>query len=73
MILNIRVIPKASRNLIKKENNSLKVYLTQLPQGGQANKQLISVLAEYLKVKKYQIKITRGKTSGNKTVQIDEL
>lgn len=48
MILNIRVNPKASRNLIKKEKDYFKVYLTRPADGGLANKQLIDLLAEYL-------------------------
>lgn len=71
MILNIRVIPKAGRNLIKEESNYLKAYLTKPPQNGLANKELIGLLAEYLGVRKYQIKIIKGEKSKNKTVKID--
>ncbi len=71
MILNIRVIPKSGRALIKKENNCLKVYLTKPPEGGLANKQLIDLLAEYLNKKRYQIKILKGKKSRDKLVEID--
>jgi len=71
MILNIRVIPKASRSFIKEENSSLKAYLTQSPQDGLANKQLIELLAAEFKVKKYQVKIIKGEKSRNKTVKID--
>ena len=71
MILNIRVIPKASRSLIKEEDGSLKAYLTQAPHDGLANKQLIELLAGHLKVKKYQIKIIKGEKSRNKVVEID--
>ncbi len=71
MILNIRVIAKASRNLIKKENNYYKAYLTEAPHNGLANKQLIEVLAEHLNLKKYQIKIIRGEKSKDKVIEID--
>ena len=70
MILNIRVIPKASRNLVKKENDILKVYLTKPPEDNLANEQLIEVLAEHLKIKKYRIKIAKGQKSRNKSVEI---
>jgi len=43
MISEVRVIPKAKRNLIKKENNLLKIYLTRPAHDGQANAQLIEV------------------------------
>lgn len=68
--MNIRVIPKASRSLIKEEHDSLKAYLTQSPHDGLANKQLIELLAGHLKVKKYQIRIIKGEKSRNKVVEI---
>jgi len=71
VILNIRVIPKASRNLIKKENDSLKAYLTKPAKNHLANKQLIELLARHLKVKKYQIKIIKGEKARNKVIEID--
>ncbi len=71
MILNIRVVPKASRNLVKKEDDRLKVYVTKPGQNNLANTQLIDLLSEYLKVKKYQIKIIKGHKSQNKIVEIN--
>ena len=71
MILNIRVIPKASRNLVKKEKGLLKAYLTKPAQDDLANMQLIEILADYLKIKKYQVKIIKGEKSRNKLVEID--
>lgn len=70
MILNIRVIPKASRNLVKQEKDYLKVHLTKPAQDGLANNQLIDLLAEYLNLKKYQIKIIKGEKSREKLVEI---
>jgi len=72
MIINIRVAPKASRNLVKKEEKGFKVYLTKPAVDGEANAQLIELLAEHLKVKKYQLKIVSGEKSRNKLVEIDE-
>ena len=71
MILNIRVTPKASRNLVKPGKDCLKVYLTKPAQDGLANSQLIALLAEYLNLKKYQIKIIKGEKSREKIVEID--
>ena len=71
MILNIRVVPKSSRKLIEKENNRFKVYLTRAPHNGLANKQLIELLAEHLKVRKYQIKIIQGEKSRDKVIKVD--
>ncbi len=70
MILSIKVIPKASRNLVKAEGSGFKVYLTKPAQDGLANEQLVSLLAEHLKIKKYQISIIKGDKSRNKLVKI---
>lgn len=72
MILNVRVIPRSSRLRVEQEGNSLKVHLTKPAYDGMANRQLIELLAEYLKVKKYRITIIRGDKSKEKTVRIDE-
>ena len=71
MILNIKVIPKSSKSLVKKENDTLKVYLTKPAQDGLANRQLIELLAKHLGVKKYQVSIISGEKSKNKTIRID--
>ena len=70
MIVCIRVIPKASRNLVKKENDTLKVYVTRPPQDGRANTQVIDLLSAYFKVKKYQLKIVKGERSRDKLIEI---
>lgn len=71
MILEIRVVPRAGRNLVKEESGRLKVYLTRAAEAGQANLQLVDLLSEYLKIKKYQIKIIRGEKSRVKLVEIN--
>ena len=71
MILNVRVMPKASRNLVKKEGKGFKVYLTKPAQDGLANDQLIDLLSEHLMVKKYQITIIKGQKSRDKLVEIN--
>ena len=71
MIMRIRVCPKASRNLVKKEDDILKVYLTKPAQEGLANSQLIELLSEYLRVRKYQIKIVKGLKSRDKLIEIN--
>jgi len=72
MVFSVRVIPKASRNLVKEEGEGFKVYLTKPAQDGLANSQLISLLSEHLNIKKYQIKIIKGEKSRNKLVEITQ-
>ncbi|MFH0762957.1 MAG: DUF167 domain-containing protein [Candidatus Omnitrophota bacterium] len=70
MILNVRVVPRASRGVVKRVGEGLKAYLTKPAQEGLANKQLVGLLSEFLKVKKYQIKIIKGEKSRDKVVEI---
>jgi len=71
MIFNIRVCPRASRNHIELKGNVLKVHLTKPACEGRANSQLIDLLSEHFKIKKYQVKIKSGLKSRDKLVEID--
>jgi hypothetical protein len=72
MILSVRVVPRSSRLLVKEEAGQLKVYLTKPSVDNLANEQLIVLLADYLKLKKYQLRIIRGQKSRSKLVEIDD-
>ncbi|MFA5092582.1 MAG: DUF167 domain-containing protein [Candidatus Omnitrophota bacterium] len=71
MICTVRVCPRASRNLVEQNINALVVHLTKPAADGQANNQLIELLAKHFNIKKYQIKIMSGFKSRNKIVEID--
>jgi len=70
-LLNIRVVPRSSRNTVKKEGERLKIYVTSPAQDGLANAKLIELLSEYLAVKKYQIRIVRGLRAKDKIVEVN--
>ena len=70
MIISIRAIPRASRTAVIKDKDCIRVYLTKPADKGMANAQLISLLADYFKVKKYQVFIRKGGTSRNKIIEI---
>jgi len=72
MIFNVRVCPRASRNRIEQNGDCLKAHLTRPASEGEANSQLIELLSEKFKVKKYKIKIKSGEKSRNKLVEIDD-
>ncbi len=72
MKLNIKVIPRASKERIIEENGTLKVYVTSPAVDGRANKAVIESLAEYFKSKKRMIRIISGEKSRNKIVEIAE-
>ncbi len=72
MKVNIRVVPRASRIEVKPVNGVLKVHLTKPAVDGQANTQLIEILAEHFQVKKYQVEIIQGLNSRNKIINIED-
>jgi len=73
MLLNIKVIPNASKSKVVQEKDSLKVYVNSPPIDGKANKELIEVLAEHFNVKKNQISIIRGEKSRTKVINVAKL
>lgn len=70
MIINIKVIPNASKNRIAEVEGQLKAYVTAPPADGKANKALVELLSEHFNTPKSRIRIARGKTSRHKTVEI---
>ena len=56
---------------VKKEGDNFKVHLTKPAQDGLANEQLVKLLAEFLHLKKYQVKVIKGHRTRNKLVEID--
>ena len=70
ILIEVKVIPRSSRNLVKEENGRYKATLTIAPEKGKANKALIDLLADYFKVKKNRIRIVKGEHSPNKIIEI---
>lgn len=74
--LEIKVIPNASSDkvIISEDNVAplVKVYVTVTPEDGKANKQVIKLLSNALKIPKSKINISKGLKSKNKTVVIEE-
>lgn len=68
----VRVVPKSSRTSVQEEPGGLKVRLTRPAHDGEANEQLVGLLAGYFKTKKYNVTIVKGQTSRSKLVRIDE-
>jgi len=64
----VKVIPFAKSVRVEPILGGLKVHLTAKPIEGEANKQLIEVLAEYLHVPKSTIIIEKGQTGRTKMI-----
>jgi uncharacterized protein (TIGR00251 family) len=70
MILEVKVVPGAKKNLFKEEARGVKVHLTAPPVDGKANEALIDFLAEYYDIRTSRIEIIKGLKSRNKVINI---
>jgi uncharacterized protein len=71
MILPIKVIPGAKKNLYKEENGQVKVYLTAPPVEGKANDALCEFLAQHFAVRPSSVEIIKGLKSRHKVIKIN--
>ena len=71
MTMDVKVIPNARKNAIKKEHNGWKIHLASPAIDGKANKALIAFLAEHFCLRKSDIHIIKGLKSRNKTININ--
>lgn len=71
--IQIKVIPGSSRNQVKMIGaNIYKVWTTEQPEKGKANRKVIGLLAEYLDVPKSEVHLVKGEGSQNKLVIIGD-
>lgn len=68
---NIRVSPHAKQSKIVESDGVLHVYTNVAPEKGRANDAVIELLADYFKVPKSKITISKGLASRNKVVVIE--
>jgi uncharacterized protein len=74
MIIDIKVIPGAKKNIVLEENGRIvKIYLTAPPVEGKANEALVGVLADHFGIRKSQIEIIKGLKSRNKVINIKDV
>tara|TARA_B100000378_G_C17723833_1_gene299765 strand:+ start:222 stop:446 length:225 start_codon:yes stop_codon:yes gene_type:complete len=69
----IKVKTNSSKNMVNLiDDTTLTVSVTLSPEKGMANKKIISLLANFFKVKQNQIKIVRGLKANNKIIKINQ-
>jgi len=72
MKVSVKVNPASKIEQIQPSlDGSLKVWLKAKPKNGEANRELVKLLANYYKVSKSHIQIISGLTSRNKVVEIE--
>ncbi len=69
--ISVRVTPKASRNMVKLQDGSIRVYVTSVPEGGKANAAVQKQLAKALGVAKSRLTLIRGQTARDKVFRVE--
>ncbi|HEY0756407.1 MAG TPA: DUF167 domain-containing protein [Ktedonobacteraceae bacterium] len=72
MRITVRVVPRSSKNEIRREGEIFKVRLTASPVQGAANEALLKLLAERLNLPRRNLQIIQGTTGRQKIIQIDD-
>lgn len=68
--LAVRVTPKAARNAVLRDGDSLRVTVTTVPEGGKATAAVVKLLAKALGIPKSRLELVRGETSRDKLFRI---
>ncbi|MCD8283803.1 MAG: DUF167 domain-containing protein [Opitutae bacterium] len=70
-LLKIRAIPNAKKTLVAGMlGDAVKIKVQAVPEGGRANKEIESFIAETLGVPKKNVSVQVGATSRNKLVRV---
>ncbi len=67
----VRVTPRASRNAVLAEGDTIRVLVTVVPEDGKANAAVVKLLAKALGVAKSRLVLLRGATSRDKLFRLD--
>jgi uncharacterized protein YggU (UPF0235/DUF167 family) len=67
----VRVTPRASRNAVVLDGETIRVLVTVVPEDGKANAAVVKLLAKALGVAKSRLELLRGATSRDKLFRLD--
>jgi len=71
-LLEVRVQPRARRNeVVEQAGGVFRVRVTAAPEGGEANRAVIALLADALGVAPSRIALVRGATSRDKLFRVE--
>ncbi|WP_085501296.1 DUF167 domain-containing protein [Paracoccus sp. J56] len=67
----VRVTPRASRNAVILDGETIRVTVTTVPEDGRANAAVVKLLAKALGVAKSRLVLVRGATGRDKIFRLD--
>lgn len=67
----VRVTPRAARNAVVLDGDTIRVLVTVVPEDGKANAAVVKLLAKALGVAKSRLELRRGATSRDKLFRLD--
>ena len=70
-LVEVRVQARARRNEVVEQDGVLRVRVTAAPEGGEANRAVIALLAEAFGVAPSRVTLVRGATSRDKLFRIE--
>lgn len=70
-VIELRVTPKAARNRLIRDGDTIRAYVSVVPEDGKANKAVIALLAKALGVPKSALVLVRGAKARDKAFRID--
>lgn len=71
MKITVKVVPRSGRQqIVIVASGELKCHLQSPPEDGKANKELIELLAEKLRIPKRSVAVVQGFTSRTKIIEI---
>ncbi|MDQ7263303.1 DUF167 domain-containing protein [Paracoccus sp. PS-1] len=68
----VRVTPRASRNAVILDGETIRVTVTTVPEDGKANAAVVKLLAKALGVAKSRLVLVRGATARDKLFRLDQ-
>lgn len=73
MRIEIKVIPRSSREELVEKDGMIKAYVKLAPDKGKANAAVIGLIAKKYGVKKKDVTIITGKTARKKIVEVRKI
>ena len=67
----VRVTPRAARNAVTLDGETIRVTVTVVPEDGKANAAVVKLLAKALGVAKSRLTLVRGATGRDKLFRLD--